>query len=96
MKEKAQGAWLTLNASYYAAPLGNPLALLADTFLLLEQAQSIVDAMREATRQTPHFNTQLLTAAMEAVDTLMKMSAGSAEAARVRFEEIGDAWLTGA
>jgi hypothetical protein len=52
--------------------------------------------MREATRQTPHFNTQLLTAAMEAVDTLMKMSAGSAEAARVRFEEIGDAWLTGA
>jgi hypothetical protein len=93
MKEKAPGAWLTLNTSYYPAPVGNPLSLLDDSYMLLERAHGIVQLMRDALQLSPCVDTRSLTLALKAVETLMEMSAGSAEAAHVRFEEIGDGWI---
>jgi hypothetical protein len=92
MKEKAPGAWLTLNTSYYPAPLGSPLALLDDAYILLESAQGIVHLMRDALQLSPCMDARAMTLALRGVETLMDMSAGSTEAAHVRFEEIGDGW----
>lgn len=93
MKEKSSGAWLTLNTSYYAAPVGNPLALLDDAYLLQERAHGMVNIMREAIQLSPCVNMRSLAHALQAVEILMQMSAGSTEAAHVRFEQIGDAWV---
>jgi hypothetical protein len=93
MKEKAPGAWLTLNTSYYTAPIGNPLALLDDSYMLLERAHGVVHLMREAIQLSPCVNMRSLTLALQAVETLMEMSAGSTEAAHVRFEEMGEGWI---
>ena len=93
MKEKAPGAWLTLNTSYYTAPIGNPLALLDDSYMLLERAQGIVQLMREALQLSPCVDPRSLTLALKAVETLMEMGASSAEEAHIRFEQIGDGWI---
>jgi hypothetical protein len=93
MNEKAPGAWLTLNTSYYPAPIGNPLALLDDSYMLLERAQGIVQLMREALQLSPCVEPRALTLALKAVETLMEMSAGCAEEAHVRLEQIGDNWI---
>jgi hypothetical protein len=89
----APGAWITLNSSYYPAPIGNALALLDDSYILLERAQGIVQLMRDALQLSPCVDTRALTLALKGVETLMEMSAGSTEAAHVRFEEIGDGWI---
>ena len=93
MKEKAPGAWLSLNTSYYVAPIGNPLALLDDAYMLLESAHGVVQLMRDALQLSPCVDTRALTLALKGVETLMEMSAGSTEAAHVRFAEIGDGWI---
>jgi hypothetical protein len=104
MKEKAPGAWLTLNTSYYPAPIGNPLALMDDAYTLLERAHGIVQLMRDALQLSPCVDTRALMLALKGVETLMEMSvetlmemssknAGSTEAAHVRFVEIGDGWV---
>jgi len=93
MKEKAPGAWLTLNTSYYPAAIGNPLTLLDDSYTLLERAQGIVHLMHEALQLSPSVDARALTLALKAVETLMEMSAGSAEEAHVRLEQIGDGWI---
>ena len=92
MKEKAPGAWLTLNTSYYAAAIGNPLTLLDDSYTLLERAHGVVQLMREALQLSPCVDAHSLTLALRAVETLMEMSAGSAEEAHVRLAQIGDGW----
>jgi hypothetical protein len=82
MKEKANGAWLTLNTSYYPAVIGNPLTLLDDSYMLLERAHGVVQLMREALQLSPCVDAHSLTLALKAVETLMEMSAGSAEERR--------------
>jgi hypothetical protein len=94
MKEKANGAWLTLNTSYYPAAIGNPLTLLDDSYMLLERAHGVVQLMREALQLSPCVDAHSLTLALRAVETLMEMSAGSAEEAHVRLAQIGDAWVS--
>ncbi len=93
MKEKPNGAWLTLNTSYFPSPIGNPLTLLDDSYMLLERAHGVVHLMREALQLSPCVDTHSLTLALKAVETLMEMSAGSAEEAHVRLEQIGDSWI---
>jgi hypothetical protein len=93
MKEKAPGAWLTLSTSYYPTPIGSPLALLDDSYMLLESAHGIVQLMRDALQLSPCVDARALTLALKGVETLMEMSAGSTEAAHVRFEEMGDGWI---
>jgi hypothetical protein len=95
MKEKAPGAWLTLNISYYPALVGNPLALLDDAYTLLESAHGIVHLTRDALQLSPCVDTRVTTLALKGVETLMEMSAGSTEAAHLRFEEIGHGWIAG-
>ncbi|GLQ47826.1 hypothetical protein GCM10007862_28770 [Dyella lipolytica] len=95
MKEKDAGAWLTLSTSYYPAAVGSPLALLDDAYMLLERAHGVVHMMRGAIQLSPCVDMRSLALAMQAVETLMEMSAGSTEAAHVRFEQIGDSWITG-
>ncbi|WP_233842558.1 hypothetical protein [Dyella sp. 2HG41-7] len=93
MKEKADGAWLTLSASYFAAPVVNPLRLLDDAYTLIENAHGVVQLVRDALRLSPYVDARALTQALRAVEILMEMSAGSTEAAHVRFVEIGDGWV---
>jgi hypothetical protein len=95
MKEKPNGAWLTLNTSYFPSPIGNPLTLLDDSYTLLERAHGVVQLMREALQLSPCVDAHSLTLALKAVETLMEMSAGSAEEAHVRLEQIGDGWIAG-
>jgi hypothetical protein len=90
MNEKAPGAWLTLRSSYYTTHTDDPFALLDDAYTLLERAHGVVQIMREAIQLSPCINMRALTLAMQAVETLMEMSAGSTEAAHVRFEHIGE------
>ena len=93
MNEKAPGAWLTLQSNYYAAPSGDPLALLDDAYTLLERAHGVVHLMREAIQLSPYVNMRSMALALQAVETLMEMSAGSTEAAHVRFEAINAGWV---
>ncbi|WP_233840517.1 hypothetical protein [Dyella sp. 2HG41-7] len=93
MKEKAPGAWLTLNASYFAAPVLNPLSLLDDAQTLIENAHGVVQVMRDAVQLSPYVDNRALAHALKAVETLMEMSAGCAEVAHVRFVSIGDGWI---
>ncbi|WP_233840029.1 hypothetical protein [Dyella sp. 2HG41-7] len=93
MKEKAPGAWLTLSTSYFPAPVVNPLRLLDDAYMLIENAHGVVKVMRDAMQLSPYVDTRALSLALKAVEILMEMSAGSTEAAHVRFEEIGDGWV---
>ncbi|WP_233841695.1 hypothetical protein [Dyella sp. 2HG41-7] len=93
MKEKDPGAWLTLSTSYYPAPIGSPLALLSDAYMLQEHAHGIVNIIRDAAQLSPYMNMRSLAHALQAVEVLIEMSAGSTEAAHVRFEQIGDAWV---
>jgi hypothetical protein len=93
MQDKSNGAWLQLGSSYYAAAVGNPLDLMDDAYILLERAIGIVHLMHEAVQISPSINKQALTLSLKAVETLMEMSAGSAEQAHIRFETIGDAWV---
>jgi hypothetical protein len=93
MKEKPDGAWFTLNTSYFPAPIGNPLALLDDAQMLLERAHGVVQLMREAMQLSPYIDKDALIESMKAVETLMEMGAASAEEAHVRFITIGDAWI---
>ena len=81
------------NASYFPSPIGNPLTLLDDSYMLLERAHGVVQLMREALQLSPCVDTQSLTFALKAVETLMEMSSGSAEDARVRLEQIEDCWV---
>ncbi len=64
-----------------------------DSYILLERAQGIVQLMRDALQLSPCVDTRALTLALKGVEALMEMSAGSTEAAHVRFEEIGDGWI---
>jgi hypothetical protein len=93
MREKAEGAWLTLNTTYYAAVAGNPLSLLDDADNLLHHAHGVVRLMRDALQLSPCVDKDALTQSLKAVEVLMQMSAGSPEAAYVRFVSIGDGWI---
>jgi len=95
MKEKAPGAWLTLNASYNPSNKSNPLSLLEDSYMLLECAQGIVHLTRDALQLSPCVDIRALTLTLKAVETLMEMSAGSAEEAHVRLEHVDGGWVMG-
>jgi hypothetical protein len=95
MNNKTSGAWLTLNTTYYAAPVGNPLTLLEDSQTLLKSAHAVALILRELILLKPNTNKEWLMLALQAVEILMQMSAGSTRVANARFLEIGDPWVTG-
>jgi hypothetical protein len=49
--------------------------------------------MHEVLQLSPCVDAHSLTLALKAVETLMEMSAGSAEEAHIRLEQIGDGWI---
>ena len=82
-----------LNTGYYSAPVGNPLARLNDSNLLLERMHGVAHLTREAIQLSPCVDMRSLTLALQAVETFMEMSAGATETAHARFEEIGGDWI---
>jgi hypothetical protein len=95
MTDKSTGAWLTLNSTYFANHTDNPLSLLSDADTLLKRANAVAATMRELLFINPNANRQELMFSLQAVETLMQMAQGSTREAQMRFEEIGDGWLTG-
>jgi hypothetical protein len=95
MDNETSVAWLTLNTRYYAAPVGNPLTLLEDSQTLLKSAHAMALILREFILLRPNTDQECLMLALQAVEILMQMSAGSTRVANARFLEIGDPWVTG-
>jgi len=93
METKATNAWITLNTSYYAAAVGNPLTLLEDSELILQHARGVVQVVRDALHVHAIPDTRSLAHTLAAVELLMQMGSGSAEVAHRRFQELGSAWL---
>jgi len=93
MNTKASGAWLALHTSYYAAPVGNPLSLLEDSELILQNARGVVQVLRDALHLHAIPDAKSLAHSLAAVEMMMQMGSGSAEVAYRRFQELGDAWL---
>ena len=95
MDNHRPGPWLTLNTTYYAAPVSNPLTLLEDSQMLLKSAHAVALILHELILLKPNTDRECLRLALRAVEILMQMSAGSTRVANTRFEELGDAWVTG-
>jgi hypothetical protein len=95
MDNHRPGPWLTLNTTYYAAPVGNPLTLLEDSQTLLKSAHAMALILREFILLRPNTDRESLMLALQAVEILMQMSAGSTRVANARFLEMGDAWTPG-
>jgi hypothetical protein len=95
MNDNTSVAWLTLNSRYYAAPIGNPLALLNDAQMLMKSAHAVAFLTRDLILLTSNTHKQQLMLALQAVETLTGMAEGCIRVAQVRFVEMGDAWLTG-
>jgi hypothetical protein len=93
MREKAEGAWLILNTTYYAAVAGNSLSLLDNADNLLHHAHGVVRLMRDALQLSPCVDKDALTQSLKAIEVLMQMSSGAVEAAYARFATIGDGWI---
>ncbi|GLQ99358.1 hypothetical protein [Dyella mobilis] len=85
MKKRAQGAWITLNASYYCAPVGHPLKLVDDASLLLDGARGITQSLADLLSQDVDINPDDLAKALWAASVLTEMGQSSAEAAYARI-----------
>ncbi|GLQ99387.1 hypothetical protein [Dyella mobilis] len=85
MKRRAPGAWITLNASYYCAPVGHPLKLVDDASLLLEGARGITQSLADLLSQDVDINPDDLAKALWAASVLTEMGQSSAEVAYSRI-----------
>ncbi|GLQ99166.1 hypothetical protein [Dyella mobilis] len=88
MKKRAQGAWVTLNASYYCAPVCHPGKFLDDASLLLEGARGITQSLADLLSQDVDINPDDLAKALWAVSLLMEMGQSSAEVAHGRIRRM--------
>ncbi|GLQ99129.1 hypothetical protein [Dyella mobilis] len=91
MKKRAQGAWITLNASYYCAPICHPLKLVDDASLLLEGARGITQSLADLLSQDVDINPDDLAKALWAASVLMEMGQSSAEVAYARIRKMRQA-----
>ncbi|GLQ97637.1 hypothetical protein [Dyella mobilis] len=88
MKKRAQGAWITLNASYYCAPVCHPLKIVDDASLLLEGARGITQSLADLLSQDVDINPDDLAKALWAASLLMEMGQSSAEVAYGRIRKM--------
>jgi hypothetical protein len=88
VKERAPGAWITLNASYYFGPLGHPDKLLDDACQLLDGAHGITQSLSDLLSQDVDINPEDLANALWGASTLIQMGQRSAEEAHRRIRKI--------
>jgi hypothetical protein len=88
MQQPSPSAWITLNASYYIAPLCDPGKLLDDANLLLTGAHGITQSLSELLTQDADINPDDLANALWAASTLIQMGQRSAEEAHGRIQRM--------
>jgi hypothetical protein len=87
MKQQAPDAWISLNASYYIAPLCDPGKLLDDANLLLDGAHGITQSLSDLLSQDVDANPDDLANALWAASTLIQMGQRSAQEAHERIQQ---------
>ncbi|GLQ52518.1 hypothetical protein ACFFJT_10940 [Dyella flava] len=85
MKEHAPGAWITLNASYYIAPVCHPGRLQDDADLLLDGAQGIIQSLGDRVGQGVDTDPDNFASALWAAAILIQMGQRSAHEAHKRL-----------
>jgi hypothetical protein len=85
MKRRAPGAWITLNASYYAAPVCHPDKFMDDAILLLNGARGITQSLSDLLEQRGNINADDLAKALWSASVLIQMGQRSAEEAHCRI-----------
>jgi hypothetical protein len=88
MKRREPGAWTTLNASYYAAPVCHPDKFMDDAILLLSGAHGITQSLSDLLEQRGNINADDLAKALWSASLLMQMGQRSAEEAYGRVRRI--------
>jgi hypothetical protein len=88
MKQRAPGAWITLNASYYFGPLCDPGTLLDDAGMLLDGAHGITQSLADLLSQDADADPDGLVNALWAASMLIQMGQRSAEEAHVRIQRM--------
>jgi hypothetical protein len=86
MKRRDPGAWITLNASYYVAPVCHPDNFMDDAILLLNGAHGITQSLADLLHQSADIKPGDLAKALWSASLLIQMGQRSAEEAygRVR------------
>ncbi|GLQ98792.1 hypothetical protein [Dyella mobilis] len=88
MKRRAPGAWISLNTSYYAAPVCQPMSLLDDADLLLGSARGIAQSLSELLSQDGESHPVGLADALWGVALLVEMGQSSAQEANRRIQKL--------
>jgi hypothetical protein len=88
MKQRAQGAWITLNSSYYCAPACDVSNLLDDASLLLSGARGITQSLSDLLNQGVDIEPGDLASALWGASVLIQLGQSSAEEAHVRIRKI--------
>lgn len=88
MKQPARGAWISLNASYYIAPVCEPSKLLDDASLLLEGAQGITQSLADLLDQDTDINPRDLANALWGATVLIQMGQRCSQEAHTRIDKI--------
>lgn len=88
MKQRAKGAWITLNASYYCAPFCDTGKLLDDASLLLSGAHGITQSLSDLLSQGVDVEPCDLANALWGASVLIQLGQSSAEEAHVRITKI--------
>lgn len=88
MKPREPGAWITLNTSYFAAPVCHPFALLDDASLLLNGAHGITQSLSDLLGQGVDIEPSDLAKALWGASLLIEMGQRSAEEAHKRIRRL--------
>lgn len=88
MKPHAPGAWISLNTSYYAAPICDPANLLDDASLLLGSARGITQSLSDLLSEDADSHPADLADALWGVALLIEMGQSSAQEAQRRIQKL--------
>jgi hypothetical protein len=88
MKRRAPGAWITLNASYYAAPVCHPDKFMDDAIMLFNGARGIAQSLSGLLEKNGTINADDLAKALWSASVLIQMGQRSAEEAYGRVRKI--------
>ena len=88
MKQHLPGPWITLNTSYYIAPVCHPAKLLDDAELLLGGAHGITQSLADLLRQDGDASPADLADALWGAALLVEMGRRNAHEAQCRLSRI--------
>jgi hypothetical protein len=88
MKDHPSAVWITLNASYYIAPLCDPSRLMDDAHQLLEGAHGITQSLSDLLGQGVDIHPDDLAHALSGASMLIEMGQRSAEEGHGRIRRL--------